>query len=508
MDRCHGNGSRRHDAFLLYLPGKRNHQRHHGANLWCPIDNELYGIIDILTSEIILPCLFETIIIEKINQENGNEFDLFKVKKNDLWGYYNYDGKKIVDCIYDTLFVNLQRGFIECGRDGSFLKEDNHYYLSHSRVFYDGIFDLYDLDGILMIGGYNHMENDLDFYKFYFGTFYEGDITTEWTTYGDEVQFVHYKINYEQAICLVLNHQLRPFLHTDNNFIFQKGKIYSSKEEVLQTVPTCLILHHHISLTKQFIYSTYENGEQYIIPEDLIDTFAKDTTTSHLAQMSEEKRQKLLEEFMKQMQAITNEHPPLNNNTLYQPTSPQSLRDVFIEDDIVTIMKLSVNHDIVWKYQVNEIGQTEEGLLLYRIGERCGFYSLAGFGAAMYTAITTNYKNGKIFVAKINTTINDDKLMYNPNYIWDNKYLIEYYELSHNGSLTKLQDNWSIFNPLNYQWFPKNFINNNHIEEPPRDYCDAPEGTEWTDEDSREAMTDGMYGDYPGPGWDLEMFGY
>lgn len=37
-------------------------------------------------------------------------------------------------------------------------------------------------------------------------------------------------------------------------------------------------------------------------------------------------------------------------------------------------------------------------------------------------------------------------------------------------------------------------------------YCG--DGYEWTDEDSWDAMTDGQYGDYPGSGWDPEMFGY
>lgn len=33
-------------------------------------------------------------------------------------------------------------------------------------------------------------------------------------------------------------------------------------------------------------------------------------------------------------------------------------------------------------------------------------------------------------------------------------------------------------------------------------------GYEWTDEDAWDAMTDGMYEDYPGPNWDPELFGY
>lgn len=40
------------------------------------------------------------------------------------------------------------------------------------------------------------------------------------------------------------------------------------------------------------------------------------------------------------------------------------------------------------------------------------------------------------------------------------------------------------------------------------DDYDGGGGYEWTDEDAWDAMTDGQYGDYPGPGWDPEMFGY
>lgn len=40
------------------------------------------------------------------------------------------------------------------------------------------------------------------------------------------------------------------------------------------------------------------------------------------------------------------------------------------------------------------------------------------------------------------------------------------------------------------------------------DDYDGGGGYEWTDEDAWDAMTDGQYGDYPGSGWDPEMFGY
>lgn len=51
----------------------------------------------------------------------------------------------------------------------------------------------------------------------------------------------------------------------------------------------------------------------------------------------------------------------------------------------------------------------------------------------------------------------------------------------------------------------------NHSNDYDDDYDEREEydsGYEWTDEDAWDAMTDGMYGDYPGSGWDPEMFGY
>ena len=46
------------------------------------------------------------------------------------------------------------------------------------------------------------------------------------------------------------------------------------------------------------------------------------------------------------------------------------------------------------------------------------------------------------------------------------------------------------------------------VEDYEDDYNDYGSGYEWTDEDAWDAMTDGQYGDYPGSGWDPEMFGY
>lgn len=51
-------------------------------------------------------------------------------------------------------------------------------------------------------------------------------------------------------------------------------------------------------------------------------------------------------------------------------------------------------------------------------------------------------------------------------------------------------------------------VEDDYDEDYEDDYDDYDSGYEWTDEDAWDAMTDGQYGDYPGSGWDPEMFGY
>lgn len=51
-------------------------------------------------------------------------------------------------------------------------------------------------------------------------------------------------------------------------------------------------------------------------------------------------------------------------------------------------------------------------------------------------------------------------------------------------------------------------VEDDYDEDYEDDYDNYDSGYEWTDEDAWDAMTDGQYGDYPGPGWDPEMFGY
>lgn len=85
--------------------------------------------------------------------------------------------------------------------------------------------------------------------------------------------------------------------------------------------------------------------------------------------------------------------------------------------------------------------------------------------------------------------------------------------IDEDGNCTRMEDNFDIFNPRRYDWFPTDFIEKNYGDSSDGSEClfghygRCSEWSEWTDEVAWDAMTDGMYGEYPGPGWNTEAFG-
>jgi hypothetical protein len=59
--------------------------------------------------------------------------------------------------------------------------------------------------------------------------------------------------------------------------------------------------------------------------------------------------------------------------------------------------------------------------------------------------------------------LKSDNKIWNPNYIQHMGYTIQYFELLADGTLVKLQDDWNIFCPKDYKWFPFNFKSKNGL---------------------------------------------
>ena len=172
----------------------------------------------------------------------------------------------------------------------------------------------------------------------------------------------------------------------------------------------------------------------------------------------------------------------------------------------ITILKLNENKEIAWTEYVNAILESDYDIHIYRKGGKYGVFGETILKPAMYDAISRETLDDKIYVAVFENrqdsrTLEPD----NPNYDSCFGIFIRYYTIEMNGELVRVEDNWNVFNPRECKWYPYDFINK-HYREEIDDFSRSE--TEWTDEDSWDAMTDGMYGDYPGSGWDPEAFGY
>ena len=131
---------------------------------------------------------------------------------------------------------------------------------------------------------------------------------------------------------------------------------------------------------------------------------------------------------------------------------------------LLIIVKVSDDGSLSWRYRVNEIAHLAPDCLLYRIGEKVGFYSKEGVSETICSAVTTDKIDGKTYVAQIfHGRIEQNGNLWNPNYIQHRQNTIQYFEIIESGELLKMEDNWKIFDPRKHKWFPADFLKKNGI---------------------------------------------
>lgn len=97
-----------------------------------------------------------------------------------------------------------------------------------------------------------------------------------------------------------------------------------------------------------------------------------------------------------------------------------------------------------------------------RDGEKVGLFTTDGFDSPKFHGIVKELQqNGKLFVAIKEHLYADSSDHYTFKKADDTK--ISYYELETNGNLVKLADNWKIFDPRKYNWFPEKFKEDNDL---------------------------------------------
>lgn len=163
------------------------------------------------------------------DSESGMSFR-FSGVDDALWGCMNEDGKTLVPVKYDC--IKIVSDYILAGRDAELFTDYN---LNHSSD-YTGVYDLYDLSGTLLIGGFRTFEyiEEQGLFKFLFGGKWEHvcDLIDEW----NDVYHEYNSFDNTNAKWLITDKELRAIKLTKDNeeYVFRKGSkitITKSKEE-------------------------------------------------------------------------------------------------------------------------------------------------------------------------------------------------------------------------------------------------------------------------------------
>ena len=140
------------------------------------------------------------------------------------WGILTKDGIPIIDPIYDCF--KEQDGYILAGRDGRFLGEGQHGFSFHESE-YGGVYDLFDFEGNLILGGFNkfHKNEELELLYFHFGGEWVQDCE-DYDEWGNAIYYYDYHFEEDNGRWLVTDMNLSSIIpqKDGSTFTFRKGE--------------------------------------------------------------------------------------------------------------------------------------------------------------------------------------------------------------------------------------------------------------------------------------------
>ena len=338
--------------------------------------------------------------------------------------------------------------YIIAGREG---KVKGYGYGPGSKCRYiGGKYDLFTLDGLLVIGGFDYFECPNKFVLYWDAPEYDGSV---YMGYKRLLSTSYY--DFSKSICLVLTHEFKTFVnHRNTPQICPRG-IYSNKEELISKIGIDHVLEGYVTCSRSYMVSDY-----YISP-------GKNNS------------------FINNI----NEHKTLNPSTPYKLLS-------FLDGEKFISTNL---------FQDLQAPQSPCDFLVL-INDKVGVFTRDGYKVPpIYDSGYSDNCHYSFILAE------NGKKRY-----WDVEY--KTYRISEGRfdfHINYLEEN------LKESLMSKDSIPN--LEERVKKQCDRakelkehPElakkkdhqSDEWTDEDTWDAMTDGMYGDYPGEGFDYEVLGF
>ena len=195
-------------------------------------ESECYGLIAPDGTELI-PTIYEHLLGSEDDElyyfgcggfEDEDHPTFFSGEINGaLWGVVNCSGKRIIDAKY--LNFKIQSGFIIAGRDGHYFPDDDNDDYSWYGSNFSGVYDLYNKEGELLIGGFREFEYDErnGIFIFFFGGEWK-----EYSAFDDDWNNIHitgYRFERGIDLWLILDKELKTILRDKdgNPKQFEKG---------------------------------------------------------------------------------------------------------------------------------------------------------------------------------------------------------------------------------------------------------------------------------------------
>jgi len=142
-----------------------------------------------------------------------------------IWGVVSRNGSRIIDAKY--LNYKIKSNYIVAGRDGHYFPDDDNDDYNWYGSNFDGVYDLYNKEGELLIGGFREFEYDErnGLFIFFFGGEWK-----EYPAFDDDWNNIHItECKFERGIglWLILDKNFKTLLRdsTGNPKQFQKGFI-------------------------------------------------------------------------------------------------------------------------------------------------------------------------------------------------------------------------------------------------------------------------------------------
>lgn len=147
-----------------------------------------------------------------------------------LWGVVTCNGKRVIDAKYQNF--KIQSGFIVAGRDGHYFPDDDNDDYNWYGSIFSGVYDLYNKEGELLIGGFREFEFDErnGIFIFFFGGEWK-----EYPAFDDDWNNIHITgCRFERGIdlWLILDKDFKTILRDKDGKSKQFEKGFIGKIEI------------------------------------------------------------------------------------------------------------------------------------------------------------------------------------------------------------------------------------------------------------------------------------